>query len=302
MAFREVARFGSFSEAAGTLNVSQSAVSQQVTGLERQVGLRLIDRAPGRVGLTEPGRLLLARVENALAQLSAADLELDSYRDFPPTALRLGAFAAAMWRLVPEAVLAFRAARPALTVEVHRLESSRAVSALKAGELDLALVIETPGVLADVADGTLETSPLLEDRVVVALPVDHRFAEGPALSADDLSGETWLTGARSDVVMVGSPPTATPPWRARLGDDRGSAAGFTAARLGLTLLPELGAEPVPAGVVVRDLVPQPAPWPVVVVGLATARASDASSAMRVALIEAASAHLGRVGRPRSDPL
>lgn len=302
LALREVARSGSFSEAAGTLGISQSAISQRVAVLERQVGLRLVDRARGRVGLTVPGRLLVARVENALAHLSAADIELDSYRASPAPGLRVGAFAAAMWRLLPEAVALFRAASPGLGVTVRRAEPDRAVSALKAGELDLALIFETPAALADVADGVLEAAALFDERAFVALPADHRLAARPILSPADLASERWVQSPHDGAVVVGGDQMAQPVSRLDRTDDDGTAIGFTAARLGLALVGELRVPILPEGVVVRELVPQPTRRRVAVVGLAVRRVADATSPMRAALRQAALRHLVRVGRPRSDLL
>src|SRR5919109_1396826 len=59
LTFREVARLGSFSRAAEELSLTQPAVSQQILALERQLGIRLIDRGPGGVGVTTAGALLV---------------------------------------------------------------------------------------------------------------------------------------------------------------------------------------------------------------------------------------------------
>ena len=55
LTFREVARLGSFSRAAEELSLTQPAVSQQILSLERQLGIRLIDRGPGGLALTDAG-------------------------------------------------------------------------------------------------------------------------------------------------------------------------------------------------------------------------------------------------------
>ena len=303
LAFREVARAASFSEAAVNLSVSQSAVSQRVASLERELGLNLIDRARGRVGLTEPGRFLVARVENALAQLSAADIELDTYRTSPAASIRVGAFSTAMWRLLPEAVSAFRTTTSGLTVAVHRTDTRRAVSALKAGELDLALIVESPAVLADVADGTLETTHLFDERVFVALPAGHRLAARPSLTPADLAGETWLHGRGHGAIVVGAGQRgAAASQFALASDDQDAAISFTAARLGLAFVGELGMPFVPEAVVVRGLVPEPSPRRIALAELAVRRTSAAASGMRAALRQAASQHLARIGHPPTEPL
>ena len=63
LTFGEVARRGSFSRAAEALALTQPAVSQQVAALERQLGVRLLDRGPGGPSVTEAGALLLAHAD-----------------------------------------------------------------------------------------------------------------------------------------------------------------------------------------------------------------------------------------------
>src|SRR5918998_45454 len=72
---REVAQRGSFSAAAETLYLSQSAVSQQIATLEREVGMQLLDRTREGPKLTDAGRVLVAHAEAAIARLDDAEPE-----------------------------------------------------------------------------------------------------------------------------------------------------------------------------------------------------------------------------------
>ncbi|MCD5363225.1 MULTISPECIES: LysR family transcriptional regulator [Chromobacterium] len=71
-AFRLIARHGSFTRAAAQLEISASALSQTLRQLEAQLGVRLLNRTTRRVGLTEAGQALLARVTPLLEQLDGA--------------------------------------------------------------------------------------------------------------------------------------------------------------------------------------------------------------------------------------
>ena len=73
LTFREVARLGSFSRAGDALALTQPAVSQQVSALERQLGVRLLDRGPGGPTPTEAGALLLAHADAVAALCRALD-------------------------------------------------------------------------------------------------------------------------------------------------------------------------------------------------------------------------------------
>ena len=74
---RAVAEHGSFSAAADSLHLTQSAVSQQVAALERETGTMLIDRNRGNLRLTDPGAALVSHTEAVIAE--GADLVITSY-------------------------------------------------------------------------------------------------------------------------------------------------------------------------------------------------------------------------------
>src|SRR5262245_22243044 len=92
-ALYEVGRRGSFSEAARALSFTQSAISQQIAALERQTRTRLIHRNP--VALTDAGAALARRAEAAIAELMAAETELDAFRGLREGRLRLSSISSA---------------------------------------------------------------------------------------------------------------------------------------------------------------------------------------------------------------
>src|SRR6516162_7663429 len=69
-----------FTRAAAREHIAQPALSQQIRRLEEEVGLALVDRTTRRVALTDAGDLLLVRARRILAEVAAADAELQSLR------------------------------------------------------------------------------------------------------------------------------------------------------------------------------------------------------------------------------
>ena len=90
-AFVTVAREGSFTRAAAQLGVSQSALSQTVSGLEAKLGLRLFTRTTRRVATTEAGERLLATIGPRLEGIEADLASLSELRDKPAANIRLTA-------------------------------------------------------------------------------------------------------------------------------------------------------------------------------------------------------------------
>lgn len=81
-AFVATARRGSLSRAAPEVNMSQSAVTQAIAKLERQLGLPLFDRQPSGVAATDAGRLLLPRAETALRTIASNRVTASQVRAF----------------------------------------------------------------------------------------------------------------------------------------------------------------------------------------------------------------------------
>ena len=132
---REVALRGSFSAAAEALAYTQPAVSQQIARLEKQVGVKLIEREPRGIRLTPAGEVLVRHTERIIAQLAAADEELLAVAEQARGRLRIGSFATAAGTLVPRAVAQFRRLRPAVEVEISLLDPHESIPAVRRGDL-----------------------------------------------------------------------------------------------------------------------------------------------------------------------
>lgn len=114
-AFVLIARHGSFTRAACDLGVTASALSQTMTGLERQLGVRLLARTTRRVGLTEAGREFLGSVAPALGVIDDAMESVRQHGERPAGTLRI---TVAMGSILVPVLPAFLAAYPDITVEI----------------------------------------------------------------------------------------------------------------------------------------------------------------------------------------
>ena len=117
-AFAAVARWRSFRKAALVLEVSPSALSHALRGLEARLGVRLLHRTTRSVAPTEAGERLLARLAPALGDIQAALDEVNAFRDSPVGTLRINApRAAAEWVLAP-LVTRFLRTHPGMRVDL----------------------------------------------------------------------------------------------------------------------------------------------------------------------------------------
>jgi DNA-binding transcriptional LysR family regulator len=138
--FREVAARRSFSGAAEALDYTQSAVSQQISKLEREVGLGLIDRGSRPIGLTEAGRVLLARTDLVFGEVAAAESDLRALAGLETGTLRIGGFATACATNLLRAIRLFAARHPGVSVGLAEMEPSVARRQLRAAEIDVAVM------------------------------------------------------------------------------------------------------------------------------------------------------------------
>jgi len=244
---RAVVAHGSFSAAGHALNLTQPAVSRQVSLLERRLGTQLVRRTQQGVLPTEAGRLLVAHADAILGRLALAEAEVGDLAGLRRGRLRLGSFFTALVYLSSELAVELEARHAELfaggeeVVEDALVDRAAALRGLRAGELDLAIVFEhafedpDPPVPDDV-----ETVALFDDPPRALLPAGHRRAGAEEVRARDLARDTWIrahegSAARLvDHVLRGA-RIAPPLLPAGHGDEPVEAQAFVAAGRGVTV-------------------------------------------------------------------
>ncbi|HWE33237.1 MAG TPA: LysR family transcriptional regulator [Solirubrobacteraceae bacterium] len=255
----EVVSRGSFSAAAESLSYTQSAVSQAIARLEAETGAMLIVRDRRGVRPTAAGATLVEHAERILAQVGAAEAELAAVLGIRGGRLRVASFPSAGSTLMPLAVAHFRAAHPDVELSLAEGEPEEIAPRLRAGEFDLALLFEFPGVRERPGAG-LRAVGLLEDPMQVALPAHHPLAGKPALALADLREEQWVQTSASSpcarhvvrlCTAAGFEPKVTFE-----SDDYETVQGLVAAGVGVALIPRLASTRVHDGIVIRALAPR----------------------------------------------
>jgi DNA-binding transcriptional LysR family regulator len=265
----EVAERGSFSAAARSLGMTQSAVSQHVAGLERETGLALVDRGTRPVELTEAGAVLVRHGRTINAQLESAEQALAEITGRREGRLRIGSIPTALTSFVPTAIARFHDEAPRVVLTMVDDHMQSLLPRLERGELDLAVVFENPD-LPDGVPGRLVLSSLFDDRYRVLLPERHPLARRRGrLRLTDLAEEDWVGGSPGGTwwrIALRACRSAGFEPRTRLAtDDHRAVLAFVAATLGVAVVPGLVAEHPMPGVAVRDLA---SGWPVRRVGVA----------------------------------
>src|SRR5947209_15284579 len=142
----EVVERGSFSAAAEALSYTQSAVSQAIARLEAETGSALVVRDRRGVRPTAAGATLVQHAESIFAQVAAAEADLQAVLGVRGGLLRVASFPSAGATLMPHAVASFRQRYPDVSLTLAEGEPEEIAPRLRAGEFDLALLFEFPGM------------------------------------------------------------------------------------------------------------------------------------------------------------
>jgi molybdate transport repressor ModE-like protein len=281
----EVARQGSFSAAADTLYLSQSAVSQQVATLEKEVGMPLLERTRNGPKLNDAGHVLVGHAEAALARLEEAEHELKAIAGLEGGELRMASFPSASATLLTEALAQFGGRHPEVRLTVTEAEPEQSLPRLRAAEVDLAIVFDYPMLPSQADERDIERALLLTESMYLALPNSHPLAKAKTVRLADLADQAWLCGvcpsSCGDVVKQACREAGFDPRIAFESDEYQVLQAYVAAGLGFTLLPDLALPALHSDLVVRPTKPE-APkrrvW-------AATRAEGARSAATDAMVE-----------------
>ncbi len=185
--FCAVAAHGSFSKASRALHVSQSAISEQIADLEREMGGPLLNRRTRQTELTPHGRLFLPEAHKTLlAAEHAMDVARRSLLGQTGT-LAIGFFLWGAGDFFSRLIREYRELRPDIRLSLNEMHAQMQLEALATGKLDVGFTrpVEPP------YDRTIRSELLYRDPVVVVLPRAHRLAGAP-VQIMDLAAERFV--------------------------------------------------------------------------------------------------------------
>ncbi len=264
-ALQAVAAEGSFGRAAERLGFTQSAISQQIAGLERAVGDKVFDRpgGPRRVELTPIGEMLLVHANAVLDRLVEAEDGLRSLRAGEVGRLVVGSYQSVSVNVLPDVVGRLRAERPGLSVRCEESDINEdLIARLLADELDLTFLIGMP------QHDSIEAIALMIDPFVLLsshpdtpATVDPITLQGvPMIGQSPCACQLSIDRSLMDYGVV-------PDYVFRTNDNAAVQA-MVRAGMGQAVLPFLAVDTNDRGVVVSSLDP---PIPPRVISLARRR-------------------------------
>lgn len=198
---RELHLRGTLAAVAAALHQSPSSVSQQLTLLEKEVGVELLRKVGRRVQLTPQAEILVAHTEAVLQRLEQAETDLGASLAEATGTVRVAIFQSAALALLPDMLTALGRDHPLLRVTVTQVEPGTALYETSARDHDLVVAEQYPHHAAPWFDG-LDDVHLTSDAIRLAVPPDGSV----------LSGITDIAGARDAPWVMEPPGVASRHW------------------------------------------------------------------------------------------
>nr|WP_232106907.1 LysR family transcriptional regulator [Pseudomonas putida] len=189
--FLAVAEDQNFSRAAKRLGMSQPPLTEQIQALEQSLRIQLFTRSRRGAQLTAAGAAILPAVRKFADQLERLELAVHEAVAGHAGVVTIGAITSAMIDVLPQLIERFKQDHPLATVSVREIDSAEAIPALEAGDIDIAFA-RLEGNLGR----HLQSMPLSEDRLAVAMPKDHPLAASEAIELKTLADETLVMASR----------------------------------------------------------------------------------------------------------
>ncbi|TQN31543.1 DNA-binding transcriptional LysR family regulator [Haloactinospora alba] len=228
---------------AEALNVTPSAVSQQLTALSKETGVTLVERQGRRFHLTGPGRVLLEHANVIFAEMERAQADLTESAEGTVGYARIGAFSTAISDLVAPAVAALQKTDPGWHFSVVQAEPEVSTEMLRSGAIDVAITMSSAHLPPH---GTAEfrVDAIMVEPFDAVLPYQHPLAASTDLElATDLADTDWIMSAPRtawyDCVTAACHRAGFQPRVSHTVDDFSAVFALVQAGLGIALMPRL---------------------------------------------------------------
>lgn len=178
-----------FHTAANSIGLTQSALTQSIARLEKELGLQLFVRSKTGSVLTGHGRRLRDHAKVITGQFEAAKTELQARAQQSGLEIRIGVVQSLSDEILIKAILLFKSAYPSYNVKIVKDWSADLVALLAGGEIDFAflsdhfLAPETPEILRE---------PMFGDRVKVIVGEKHELYGHKSPTLNELSKQQWV--------------------------------------------------------------------------------------------------------------
>jgi DNA-binding transcriptional LysR family regulator len=283
-----VARKGSFSKATAALHLTQSAVSQQVSRIEQELGVEIFRRTSRSFEITTEGRVILEYANRVLREVDGMHSELGELTGAIRGEVRIGGLHPTGPYDLAEILAEFRVRHPGVAINMVEDTQDDLLARLRADELDCAFTAVEPDTLGDEYAATL----IWEEEFVVVLPKTHPLARGEHVTFEQLASEDLIAYRENSALRRRLERTMAErglaPRNAFICTEMGTVRALVSKGLGVAVIPRSVAEQEGPPIALRRIGPERFTWPVALVWRAARRQPAAAKAFLGVALELAS--------------
>ena len=271
IALKTIIEYGNFSRAAEVLGYTQPAVSQMVSSLEEELGVKLLQRGRGGATLTEEGKAIYPLIEQTLAANARIREKAQEVQGLETGTVRIASISSVATHWLPPMIRSFCEDHPNIRFQIKTGNFAGILELLRTGLADLAFTsIETaggtpgdPGKIKKMKtignNGPYRTELLKAGRMLAILPQDHPLAEKDVIPLQDLEKERSLLLERGDYheprIALADLGIYDEPLIDIENDDHATMA-MVEQGLGISILSELMLERTSFNIAIRPTEPQ----------------------------------------------
>ncbi|MCY8689767.1 LysR family transcriptional regulator, partial [Bacillus spizizenii] len=234
--FQTLARIQHVTKAAETLSITQPALSRSIVRLENYLGVPLFDRQGRSITLNKYGERFLKRVDSIIKEFTEGREEIQSLLQPDQGEVSLGFLHTLGTTIVPNLIGAFKDQYPNVHFQLNQSHSNQLLDKLRSGELDLCLLASFP------VESNIMWKPLWKEELFLFLPKHHVLATRQEITLNEIAHEPFVLmkeGFALRVTMdhIFEQVNITPNIVFE-GEEAATIAGFVAAGLGVSILPD----------------------------------------------------------------
>lgn len=232
--FRTVVETGSLSKAAETLNLTQSAVSHAIAGLEEELGFMLLVRSRSGTSLTENGEKMLGHMQEILKLNEQLLQEAAQINGLETGIVRIGTFPSVSIHWIPHILKLFREDFPLIDIKLFEGNYDEISKWIAEGKIDF-------GFLSLPTSKTFDTIPLKKDPLLCLVPDTHPLYQSDTIHVGQLKHENFIMPKSSidnDVRRIFKKNRITPPIQYEIAEDQ-AIISMVQNSLGISILPAM---------------------------------------------------------------
>ncbi|WP_339247149.1 LysR family transcriptional regulator [Bacillus sp. FSL R5-0523] len=234
--FQTLARIQHVTKAAETLSITQPALSRSIVRLENQLGVPLFDRQGRSIKLNKYGERFLKRVDSIIKEFTEGKEEIQSLLKPDQGEVSLGFLHTLGTTIVPNLIGAFKNQYPNVHFQLNQSHSNQLLDKLKSGELDLCLLASFP------VESNIMWKPLWKEELFLFLPKNQVLATREDITLNEIANEPFVLMKEGFALRVTIDhifeQVNINPNIVFEGEEAATIAGFVAAGLGVSILPD----------------------------------------------------------------